>query len=240
MKLRPVTATLFLLVLTSSEPVYALQAADLQALSFDDVAEQLGPPRSTLWHGDTLIANFAAAKVVFVNDTVSRVKLIPASVRETPTEQRQRIETAKEQIGPKLLQRYRASGEVRQLPLRAQQAFWLSFQNRFPELDVTRDLAPVTHRIEALELAELRKREAAQAAAATALLAKLAAESQQRQRRAYHRIFYRGYRPWHPTDRQREPKNEQCREDPKHERAPTDQGHSFPALASERRLLNRS
>lgn len=136
-------------------------ARDLVGRTLPEVRADLGEPRATLKHQDLIIAHYDSSKITFREGVAVEAVPVDPTERESRLEMLQRINEEKREVGQRLRDRYRASGELEQLSPSAQLEFWQSFQRKYPEVDVGDALTRAHNRV---ELQEATRRQAEQEA----------------------------------------------------------------------------
>lgn len=123
------------------------QLEEIEGKTTQEVLELLGAPRSTLSHAGLFVLGFNSCKVTFRDGVAIGVAKPDSPEGESVSEMQVRVASEKASVAEKLLNRYRASGEVSQLSPQDELRFWQSFQQRNLQLNVESELTSARQRV---------------------------------------------------------------------------------------------
>ena len=134
-------------------------SSEFVGMTLQEVKAELGEPRATLKHDAITVARFDTAKIRFEEGVAVEQVAIDPDKRESQAEMMQRVAEEKRQVGQRLHERYQASGEVEQLPPEKQLEFWLAFQRKYPEVDLSGTISDTRDRAQTQRLRQQQARQ---------------------------------------------------------------------------------
>lgn len=192
-----------------------LGASSVKGLSETALVEEMGTPQSKLSHHDITIYHYPGHTYTLQNDQV--VSIQPNQLQDIE-KVRDSIASRRSEVSERQFDRYRNTTELNHLSPAGLREFWLRFQQRYPEVDISSELA-------AAELA-MERQERLRLEAELDELKETIANMRSTPRRVYRYggYGYRGYSGYYPDRHHKRTRNDEPRIEP----APVDRAALIP------------